>query len=97
MNIDLHYGRQRVTLQYSGDVGCISTLEPRRSNVDAVRLALAVPIDSPRISELVHPGQKIAIITSDITRPCPSERLLPPIMDELTAAGVRDADWLALK
>jgi nickel-dependent lactate racemase len=92
MNIDLHYGRQRVTLQYSGDVGCISTLEPRRSNVDAVRLALAVPIDSPRISELVHPGQKIAIITSDITRPCPSERLLPPIMDELTAAGVRDVD-----
>jgi nickel-dependent lactate racemase len=92
MNFELNYGHQRVSFAYRGDMGCISTLEPHRSNVDAVRLALAVPIDNPRLRDLVRPGQKIAIITSDITRPCPSERLLPPLMDELAVAGVRDAD-----
>jgi nickel-dependent lactate racemase len=74
-------------------VSCtLATLEPRRSNVDPVRLALAAPLDSPRLRQLVHPGQQVVILTSDITRPCPSERILPPLVEELTAAGVRDQD-----
>jgi nickel-dependent lactate racemase len=92
MNIELNYGTQKVGFEYAGDIEHLSTLEPHRSNVDAIMLALAVPIDSPRLRNLVHLGQKIAIITSDITRPCPSERLLPPLMDELALAGVRDED-----
>ena len=31
--------------------------------------ALENPIGTPRLKEIVHPGEKIAIITSDITRP----------------------------
>ena len=37
-----------------------------------VRRALAAPIGSPRLGEIVHPGEKIAIVTSDITRPMPT-------------------------
>jgi nickel-dependent lactate racemase len=32
------------------------------------------------------------IVTSDLTRPCPSDRLLPPVLEELAAAGVPDDD-----
>ena len=90
MSIELPYGHQKVSLRLEGNVAAVNTLKPQRSNVDPVRLALAAPMDSPRLRELVHPGQKIVIITSDITRPCPSERMLPPIMEELSAAGVPD-------
>ena len=37
-----------------------------------VRRALEAPIGSPRLRELVHPGETVAIVTSDITRPMPT-------------------------
>jgi nickel-dependent lactate racemase len=57
-----------------------------------LRAALEHPIDAPPLRQLVKPGQKVAIITSDLTRPCPSERLIPPIIAELSAASIPDAD-----
>jgi nickel-dependent lactate racemase len=59
-----------------------------------LREALARPIGTPRLREMVQPGQKVVVVTSDLTRPCPSERLLPPVLDELTRAGVDDEDIL---
>jgi nickel-dependent lactate racemase len=56
--------------------------------------ALQHPIASPRLRELVQPGQKVAIMASDLTRPCPSARLLPFVLKELAEAGVRDEDVL---
>ena len=58
----------------------------------AVREALEHPVSSPRLKTLAVPGQKIAIITSDITRPCPSSLILPPVLDELESAGVSPED-----
>lgn len=55
---------------------------------------MAYPIGSPRLREIVHPGQKIAIVTSDLTRPTPSDKMLPFIVEELEAAGVPDKDVL---
>ena len=57
-----------------------------------LRQALACPEGCPPLHDLVRPGQKVVVITSDLTRPCPSERLLPPILDELALAGVPDGD-----
>lgn len=57
-----------------------------------VARALHAPIGAPRIGEVIRPGEKIAIITSDITRPCPSWLILPPLLDELYSAGVRKED-----
>jgi nickel-dependent lactate racemase len=34
----------------------------------------------------------VAVVTSDLTRPCPSDRLLPLVLTELQQAGVRDGD-----
>lgn len=57
-----------------------------------VRRALAAPIGSAPLRQIVRPGEKIAIITSDITRPMPTAVVLPPLLEELDAAGVSRAD-----
>ncbi|MBQ8973634.1 MAG: nickel-dependent lactate racemase [Clostridia bacterium] len=61
-------------------------------NEEEVARALREPIGTPRIGEIVHAGEKIAIITSDITRPCPTYRILPALLDELYAAGCAKED-----
>jgi nickel-dependent lactate racemase len=75
----------------------LDILLPRRNSevVDESRLiyqALAYPTDSPRLSDLAQKGQKVVVITSDMTRPCPSERLLPPVLAEIDRGGVPDSD-----
>ena len=74
-------------------VGSGRPLSPDRQHPGALlRDALAHPVGTPRLRDLARPGQKVVVVTSDLTRPCPSERLLPPVLDELAAAGVPDED-----
>lgn len=62
------------------------------TNEAEVLRALEHPIGTPRLKEIVHPGEKIAVVTSDITRPCPTWRIMPALLDELYAAGCRRED-----
>jgi lactate racemase len=62
-------------------------------NLDStVREALANPIGSRRLCEIAHPGMRTVILVSDITRPCPTAKLLPFILEELSCAGVHHDD-----
>jgi len=70
-------------------------MELRQNNVkieltgeEEVRRALDNPIGSKKLSEIVKPGEKTVIITSDITRPMPSKVVLPPVIEELMKAGL---------
>lgn len=67
-------------------------MEHERRGADAVRYSLAHPIESPRLRDIVKPGEKIVIVTSDISRPLPSFDVLPSVLDELALAGVKDED-----
>ncbi len=67
-------------------------VEVTLSGEDEVKRALAQPIGSPRLSEMVKPGEKIAIVTSDITRPMPTYAVMPALLDELYSAGVSRED-----
>lgn len=62
------------------------------TGVDEVRHALQNPIGIGKLSTLVKAGEKIAIITSDITRPMPSKLVLPPLVEELLEAGIAYED-----
>jgi len=55
-----------------------------------IKKALQNPIKSRRLSEIVSPDSKVAIIVSDITRPTPTAKLLPPLLDELYLGGTKD-------
>lgn len=59
---------------------------------EEVRRALATPIGSPRLREIVKPGERVAIVTSDITRPMPTWKVMPALLDELYAGGVKPED-----
>ena len=67
-------------------------MEHERRGADAVRYSLEYPIDSPRLRDIAKPGEKIVIVTSDISRPLPSFDVLPSVLDELALAGVKDED-----
>ena len=57
-----------------------------------VRRALRHPIGTPVLRDIVKAGEKVAIVTSDITRPVPSQEILPALLDELYAAGAKPED-----
>ena len=57
-----------------------------------VKNALEEPIGSARLKDIVKPGEKIAIITSDLTRPMPTWKVMPQLLDELYAGGVKSED-----
>jgi len=52
-----------------------------------VRQALREPVGRPPLRDLVRAGQRIVIIVDDMTRPTPQQVLLPPLLEELEAAG----------
>lgn len=55
--------------------------------------ALQCPIDSAKLSELVHPGETVCIVIPDITRSWQgTHKYLYKIVDELEKGGVREQD-----
>ena len=57
-----------------------------------VKRALEHPIGAPLLKDVVRPGEKVAVITSDITRPMPSYVVMPVLLDALYEAGIRKED-----
>lgn len=98
----LSFGYDKTTLQYDlpGEnlLGVLLPNEtPARLTGEAeVKRALQNPIGTPRLKDMVHPGEKIAIVTSDITRPMPTYAVLPHVAEELALAGVRDEDVIVV-
>jgi nickel-dependent lactate racemase len=56
---------------------------------DEIRKALLDPIGTGCLSELLKPHQKVVIVVTDHTRPCPDSLILPLLLNELEAAGIR--------
>ena len=64
---------------------------PPVSDVQAeVRRALAHPIASPSLQELVRGKKKVVFVADDNTRLTPTDLLIPILLDECNAAGVSD-------
>ena len=96
MKIGIGYGDkvQYVEIQ---DKNLLKVLEPNivEHHIDGeaeVRRALENPTGAPHISHVVKPGEKVVIITSDITRPVPSYAILPPLLETLYEAGICKED-----
>ena len=91
-------GRHEVSIPDDRLLGIYSIQEDktyiRQDESLILKEALENPVGSSPLRELARPGDKVAIITSDLTRPCPSARLLPPVMTALSAAGIPDEDIL---
>src|SRR5438552_3948961 len=70
----------------------------------ATRTSLARPLGSKRLRDLAAEAVRAAgsrlpravIAVTDLTRACPDDILVPPLLDELNAGGVADADITVL-
>ncbi|MEG0798280.1 MAG: nickel-dependent lactate racemase [Acidaminococcaceae bacterium] len=58
----------------------------------ATLAALRQPIESEPLQKIVVPGDKVAIVVSDVTRLVRTKEFLPVILNELNVAGIVDAD-----
>ncbi len=77
------------------DANLIEVLSPRESLAVAdldgeIAGALAAPIGQPPLETWVKPTDTVLLITDDLTRLTPADRIIPPLLDRLNAAGVKD-------
>jgi nickel-dependent lactate racemase len=94
VRIKLAYGRDGLWIDLPDDAS-VTVIEPcfvpGLSDEGATILrALRAPRGTPPLREFIRPHDTVAIVFSDLTRPMPNDRVLPPLLEELTAAGVPD-------
>ena len=85
MKVLLAYGHGRLPIDVPDDAVVITPQElPGLPDEHAAFEAAArQPIGTPPLRELAHANSTVAIVIADITRPSPSERLVPWILAEL--------------
>jgi nickel-dependent lactate racemase len=95
VNVLLPYGHGTVTVEVSSE-SLIGVYSPRDvASVPDVRQevirALANPIGSKSLAELLKGAGKAVIVADDNTRLTPTDRIIPVLLDEMNAAGVPDS------
>ncbi|MDW7646306.1 MAG: nickel-dependent lactate racemase [Desulfuromonadales bacterium] len=91
--IELKYGERTLNCTLpEGQVLSPRSLTPPLSAEDLVRQSLTAPLGSPCLADIVHPGERVVIVTSDITRYTGSEVYLPILVDHLNDCGIADGD-----
>jgi nickel-dependent lactate racemase len=85
--IRLQYGTEGLDLEV--DAPNVTVVEPRYvpglpDEAAAFREAVRAPIGRPPLREIVRANERVAVVIPDITRPLPSDRLLPWLFEELS-------------
>jgi len=96
METELHYGKQEVCFSCSQE-RLLGVLTPNHVEIVScgtaeVERGLNAPIGKPLLENCVKAGQKVCIVTSDITRPMPSKSVLPSVIKRLVQGGIREED-----
>ncbi|MEZ4699935.1 MAG: nickel-dependent lactate racemase [Rhodothermales bacterium] len=94
MKITLAYGRTGLDLEVPSrtDVIRAAAVAGLADEAAGIRHALRAPYGSEPLARRVQRGDRVVVTHSDITRPVPNERILPVVLAELEAAGVRRED-----
>ena len=92
--ISLPYGKETIEVSVPENqlIGVYSPQDiPPVADIRAeVRRALAQPIASPSLRELVRGKKNVVFVADDNTRLTPTDQLIPILLDECNAAGVAD-------
>lgn len=86
MRVHLQYGREGLDVEIPGDV---TVVEPRfvpglPDEAAAFREAVRAPVEARPLREIVKASDRVAVVIPDLTRPLPSDRLLPWLFEELS-------------
>ncbi|PLX31044.1 MAG: transcriptional regulator, partial [Clostridiales bacterium] len=100
MKMELKYGKGKLAFEIDPKNHLGTLLPNEKENVltgrDEVKRALENPIGTKRLREIVSKGEKVAIVTSDITRPMPSKTVLPLVVEELKSGGIEEDDIIVV-
>jgi len=94
MRIKLKYGKGTRGVDVSS-FKLVGIYEPSlqkgiQSIEEEIKRALYHPLGSKRLKDMAKLGDKVAIVIDDITRPLPSQEILPPLINELTSSGIKE-------
>ena len=96
MKVSIPYGVEylNVSIPDKNLSGIIKTNEMIGSDspYQLIEQALRKPLGAQHLSTIVSPGDTIAIVVEDYTRPCPTNILLPPLLKELKQSGISETD-----
>jgi nickel-dependent lactate racemase len=101
MRVLLAYGKTGLPIELDDSLN-VTVVEPAfvpalADPEAAVRDALRAPIGSPPLGDLVHPGMRVGVVFSDITRPAPNPLMLAAVLEVLDAVpGVETTLFNAL-
>jgi len=89
VQVSLRYGTGSVKVRIPRD-RLLGVLMPKPSvrHGQSVEVALSKPIASEPLPKLLDGKDKVAVVVSDITRPCPTWRILPHVMRLLKTSDV---------
>lgn len=95
VSLNLGYGHGEKTIRMPRNRLLMEMKANAFSTVDdpdrLIREAIARPIGSEPLDQIIKPGDTVVIVVSDITRPSPSHLILPPLLDALNGAGIPDS------
>ncbi len=60
----------------------------KRSVQDLAKESLENPVGSRRLEELLKPGDRVAVVVDDLTRPTPIHEILPVLLDKIHRCGI---------
>lgn len=87
MKIHLQYGQDGLEIEVPSNN--VTVLEPRflpglADEAAAFQKAVRDPLGTKPLRELISANDRVAIVIADITRPLPSDRLLPWLLEEIS-------------
>jgi nickel-dependent lactate racemase len=85
-------GRFHLPAQWRVDIADPGPVQPLQNPRARIAAALADPLHSPPLAELVGPGAHVCIAFTHPNIQCPEHLLVPALLHELEAAGVHDED-----
>ena len=93
MIVDLPFGRKTVAVEVPDGTPVLlpEAVAPLADPQSAIRQALQQPFGGTPLRERVRADDDVVIVISDLTRPVPNKLLMPPILEELAAAGVAES------
>lgn len=96
LKVEIKYGKSKIKFDIN-EKNYLGTLLPNKveiknSEQEIIKKALLNPIGTLPLRDIVKKGEKVTVVTSDITRPMPSDKVLPFVVDEIKKGGVSEKD-----
>ena len=94
IHVDIPYGE--TSISFTIPESCLKGIyTPKKvplpsSAEEEIKKALSNPVSALSLGELAAGKKRVLIVADDVTRPTPTDIIIPIILDELNAAGICD-------